>query len=135
MSADRRPPMSARDRLTAMVRTDRGSMTVWSPGEVQDALDAYRTEVLQKAIDRLRAMPVTCTALTGPVWYGTGWNDAIGQLEEIADYQKPDNEMYPGELEHLRALGFNLRAALRRDDLTRAQQLMDTHVAEAKTRR
>ncbi|HJX87044.1 MAG TPA: hypothetical protein VJ277_05710, partial [Gemmatimonadales bacterium] len=69
----------------------------------RELLDAHRTEVrteaLQKAIGRLRAIPVTCTALTGPVWYGNGWNAAITCLEEIADYQKPDDEAYPGELQ------------------------------------
>ena len=38
--------MNARKRLSVMVRTDRGSMTVWSPAEVTDALDAHRAEVL-----------------------------------------------------------------------------------------
>lgn len=42
-------PMSAREVLTVMVRTDRGHMTVWSPTEVQKALDAYRDEVLREA--------------------------------------------------------------------------------------
>jgi hypothetical protein len=41
--------MNARERLELMVRTDRGSMTVWSPAEVRNALDAYRVEVLTKA--------------------------------------------------------------------------------------
>lgn len=43
--------MNARERLNIMVRTDRGSMTVWSPDEVRAALDAYRTEVLAEAAD------------------------------------------------------------------------------------
>lgn len=38
--------MSARDRLAAMVRTDAGSLTVWSLAEVQAALDAHAVEVL-----------------------------------------------------------------------------------------
>ncbi|MEU0397972.1 hypothetical protein ABZ208_35505 [Streptomyces sp. NPDC006208] len=36
--------MSTSERLKAMVRTDRGSVTVWSPDEVRDALDAHRAE-------------------------------------------------------------------------------------------
>lgn len=40
--------MSARDVLSVMIRTDRGSMTVWSPQEAQGAIDAYRAEVLQR---------------------------------------------------------------------------------------
>lgn len=38
--------MNARERLQTMVRTDRGSMTVWPESEVSSALDAYRDEVL-----------------------------------------------------------------------------------------
>ncbi len=38
--------MNACERLQTMVRTDRGSMTVWPESEVASALDAYRAEVL-----------------------------------------------------------------------------------------
>lgn len=38
--------MNARERLEVMIRTDRGSMTVWSQPEIRDALDAYRAEIL-----------------------------------------------------------------------------------------
>jgi len=127
--------MSTRKRLEVMARTDRGDMTVWSTAEVREALNDYRTEAIQKAIGRLRAIPVTCTALTGPVWYGTGWNDAITQLEEIADYQTPDDEDYIGELALLRALALNVRAAARRGDLSRIQQLIDEHHSADKNAR
>ena len=43
--------MTARQSLEVMVRTDRGRMTVWTPAEVQDALDRYRDEVLAEARD------------------------------------------------------------------------------------
>lgn len=43
--------MSARDVLMAMVRTDRGDMTVWTPEQVRRALAAYRAEVLRWAAD------------------------------------------------------------------------------------
>lgn len=121
--------MNARERLAVMVRTDHGSMTVWSQTELTDALDAYRTEVLRKAADRIRAIPIQCTALTGPVWYGDGWKDALTQLEEIADYQKPDDAAYPGELEMLRGLLLNLRVAVRKGDTERAQELIASHDA------
>ncbi|MGP3737986.1 hypothetical protein ACTWJ9_33290 (plasmid) [Streptomyces sp. GDS52] len=98
-----------------------------------NALDTYRREVLAKAIGRLRAIPVTCTALTGPVWYGDGWNAAITELEEIADYQKPDDETYPGELQRLRALALATRVALRKGDLAEVQRVMDAHVASEET--
>ncbi|MGW2692387.1 hypothetical protein ACWC3Y_11055 [Streptomyces sp. NPDC001296] len=94
----------------------------------EQLLDAYRTEVLAKAIGRLRAIPVQCTALTGPVWYGDGWNSAITCLEEIAEYQLPDEETYPGELQRLRALALATRAALRKGELTEVQRVMDAHV-------
>lgn len=40
---------------------------------------------LDRAVAHLRSIPVTCTALTGPVWYGQGWKGAIDELEEYAD--------------------------------------------------
>lgn len=49
--------MSARETLLLMVRTDRGSTTVWSEGEVRDALDAHAAEVakpLTAELGRLR---------------------------------------------------------------------------------
>jgi hypothetical protein len=94
----------------------------------EEMLDAHRDEVLAKAIGRLRAIPVDCTALTGPVWYGDGWNSAIRCLEDIADYQRPDDEDYPGELQRLRATVLALRvAALRKNDLAEAQRVLNDH--------
>ena len=46
--------MNARKALEAMVSTDEGDMTVWSSGEVQSALDAYRAEVLAEGAAELR---------------------------------------------------------------------------------
>lgn len=94
------------------------SVRGWSREAARAVRDAHRAEVLAKAVGRLRAIPVDCTALTGPVWYGDGWNSAITCLEEIADYQQPDDEEYPGELQRLRATVLALRvAALRKEDL------------------
>lgn len=123
--------MTARDRIHAMFNLDESAER-----ELDTRLDAYRTEVITKTVGRLRAVPVDCTALTGPVWYGDGWNAAITTFEEIADYQKPDDEAYPGELQRLRALNLGLRAALlRRDDVEWArQQLVSLAVHEAKER-
>lgn len=99
-----------------------------APDEATTGLDAYRAEVLAKAVGRLRALPVDCTALTGPVWYGAGWNSAITCLEDIADYQRPDDEAYPGELQRLRALVLGLRvAALRQEDLAEVRRLLAVH--------
>lgn len=101
---------------------------------LEEAEADARAKGLAKAVGRLRAIPVTCTALTGPVWYGTGWNEAITTLEEIADYQKPDDEEYPGELQRLRARMRELRAAaLRNEDMARVQQILIDHATyEAK---
>lgn len=40
--------------------------------------------VLRAAVAHLKAVPLGCTALTGPYWYGQGWKDAVSQLEELA---------------------------------------------------
>ena len=47
--------MSAHDVLKTMIRTDRGSITVWSPAEVRDALHAYRAAILDEAEAALTA--------------------------------------------------------------------------------
>ncbi|MET8978505.1 hypothetical protein ABZX85_23095 [Streptomyces sp. NPDC004539] len=96
--------------------------------EATTGLDAYRAEVLAKAVGRLRAVPLECTALTGPVWYGQGWKDCIDALVDIVDYQQPDDEAYPGELGRLRALVVGLRvAALRREDLPEVRRRLAAH--------
>lgn len=122
--------MSARRQIVAALSEDSlgGIATLQDVDRATALVDAYRTEVIAKAIGRLRAVPVTCVALTGPAWYGTGWNDAITTLEEIADYQTPDDEAYPGELQRLRALTLGLRvAALRKEDLAETQRLLSLH--------
>lgn len=43
-------------------------------------------------IAAVRAVPVECTALTGPVWYGEGWTDAVNHLEETADAWPDDSD-------------------------------------------
>lgn len=119
--------MSARDDLIEIVTSSpesSGGDVVWAT----DLVDAYRAEAIGHAIARLYAIPVDCTALTGPVWYGAGWKDCITQLEEIAEYRLPEGEAYPGELQRLRARMRELRAAaLRQEDLGRVQQVLMTH--------
>ncbi|MEU1078186.1 hypothetical protein ABZ404_36975 [Streptomyces sp. NPDC005878] len=44
---------------------------------------------IDRAVMHLRSIPIQCTALTGPVWYGAGWKDAIFELEEYADRIRP----------------------------------------------
>lgn len=119
--------MSARDDLIEIVTSSpesSGGDVVWAT----DLVDAHRAEAIGHAVARLHAIPVDCTALTGPVWYGAGWKDCITQLEEIAEYRLPEGEAYPGELQRLRARMRELRAAaLRREDLARVQQVLMTH--------
>jgi hypothetical protein len=122
--------VSARRQIIAALSEDSmgGIATLHDVAHAEQLVDAHRTEVLAKAIGRLRAIPVTCTALTRPVWYGDGWNSAITQLEEIADCQTPDDEAYPGELQRLRALVLGLRvAALRKGDMAQVQWLLTDH--------
>lgn len=48
-----------------------------------------RVALLHAAVAQLRTVRVDATALTGPVWYGQGFKDAITHLEELAG-QWPD---------------------------------------------
>lgn len=123
--------MSARDEAVELIRRICPShLSADEYGRLlAEKFDAYRTEVLVKAVGRLRAIPVSCTALTGPVWYGDGWHSAITVLEEIAEYQTPDDEAYPGELQMLRALALGIRVAARRADMDQVQRLVLDHAA------
>jgi hypothetical protein len=49
-----------------------------------------RVVEFERALLWLRSLPIQCTALTGPVWYGEGWNDALTELEEYKD-RLPDH--------------------------------------------
>ena len=53
---------------------------------------ADRAAVLREAIARVRRIPVQCTGLTGPVWFGQGWKDAISEFEEIAERVADEDE-------------------------------------------
>jgi hypothetical protein len=122
--------VSARDEAVEMIRRIcPPHLDADEYGQIlAEKFDAHRAEVLAKAVGRMRAIPVDCTALTGPVWYGDGWNSAITCLEDIADYQQPDDEEYPGELQRLRATVLALRvAALRKEDLAEAQRVLNHH--------
>jgi hypothetical protein len=130
--------MSTRRQIVAALSEDSygGIATLSDVDHAEQLVDAHRAEVLAKAIGRLRAIPVDCTALTGPVWYGDGWNSAITCLEEIAEYQVPDDEAYPGELQRLRILALQVRvAALRKEDLSEAQRLLLGHAEHERTAR
>lgn len=125
--------MSARRQIIAALSEDSlgGIATLSDVDRATTLVDAHRKEVLAKAVGRLRAIPVTCT---GPIWYGDGWNSAITQLEEIADYQTPDDEAFPGELERLRTLALQLRVAvIRKQDLAAARLLLDLYEEHRKS--
>ncbi|GAA1457617.1 hypothetical protein NE857_21480 [Nocardiopsis exhalans] len=47
--------------------------------------EGTRADILRWAAHQLRQVPIECTALTGPVWYGAGWKDATDHLEDLAD--------------------------------------------------
>lgn len=50
----------------------------------QQVADAWRA-----AADKLAATPHQPTALTGPYWYGQGWDDAVHHLRDLADWVEP----------------------------------------------
>lgn len=43
----------------------------------------------RRAADLLEAVPHNPTALTGPYWYGQGWDDAVHHLRDLADGMAP----------------------------------------------
>jgi hypothetical protein len=127
--------VSARRQIIAALSEDShgGIATLHAVERAEQLVDAHRAECIGHAVARLRAIPVTCTALTGPVWYGDGWKSAITCLEEIGEYQLPDDEAYPGELQRLRTLALQIRAVARKGgsaeaQRAEAQRVMDAHV-------
>ena len=54
-------------------------------------LAAIRSAV-RTVVAQVRALPVDCTALTGPVWYGDGWKQALDTVEEYADAWPDDGD-------------------------------------------
>ncbi|MFF2123506.1 hypothetical protein ACFVXH_39880 [Kitasatospora sp. NPDC058184] len=42
-----------------------------------------------RAADLLEAVPHHPTALTGPYWYGQGWDEAVHHLRDLADGMSP----------------------------------------------
>lgn len=51
-------------------------------------VSSEQAETLRWAAKTLRGVPITATALTGTVWYGAGWEDAAGHLEDLADGER-----------------------------------------------
>lgn len=77
--------MNARERLQAMIRTNRGSMTVWSPAEVTDALNAHRDESIRDAAP-------LCAVCDTPI----GWiNSPTGDWWAHATHPKDGHDAQP----------------------------------------
>jgi hypothetical protein len=61
--------------------------------EVVDAEQEHaRADALFWAARELRKVPLSCTALTGPYWYGQGWTDAADHLMDLAGWEPSDGE-------------------------------------------
>ncbi|MFB8242875.1 hypothetical protein ACFC58_40705 [Kitasatospora purpeofusca] len=64
-------------------------------GEVHALISEFdRTQALladswNRAADMLEATPYEPTELTGPAWYGQGWDDAVHHLRDLVDGMKP----------------------------------------------
>ena len=58
--------------------------------EFSKALDRYVAALLVGLSKKLLDIPHDATALTGPYWFGQGWEDAAKQVEEYGWYIDPD---------------------------------------------
>lgn len=57
--------------------------------ESPEGLELFVTAVLRAAVGKLNTIPVQCTALTGPVWYGQGFKEAIDLVADMGDAPNP----------------------------------------------
>jgi hypothetical protein len=78
-------------------------------------LAAIRVAV-RAVIAKVRALPVDCTALTGPVWWGDGWKQALDTVEEFADAWPDDGDDLAALVAELRQLADRLREAVAERD-------------------
>ncbi len=85
----------AAHRLRRALAADVGPVEL-PPAEELVALvaefDRMRTLVAdawKQAAVQLAAVPHDPTALTGPVWYAAGWDDAVHHLHDMADGMRP----------------------------------------------
>ena len=70
---------------------------VTETGRARRARSTVIARALHEYADRLDAVPLDCTALTGPVWYGQGWRDAVNHLRDLADGLMPAPQRTGGE--------------------------------------
>jgi plasmid stabilization system protein ParE len=69
---------NARDQIAGQLAEARNLLAASGRAEaIATALRMYA--------DKLDAVPLECTALTGPVWYGQGWRDAVNHLRDLTD--------------------------------------------------
>lgn len=75
---------------------DAGENTTGLPAEqlaaLLDQFDLLEQQVADSwraAADTLAKVPHQPAALTGPYWYGQGWDDAVNHLRDMADYTEP----------------------------------------------
>lgn len=61
-------------------------------GVVEAEQKHARADALFWAARHLRDTPITCTALTGPYWYGQGWKEAADHLQDLAGWDPSDGE-------------------------------------------
>lgn len=144
--------MNARELLQLMIRTDRGSMTVWSKSEVASALDAYRAEILAEA----KVETVAWLVKKAREYRSTGSSQNVRQAEAVeflaskvdrgavraflgtAHYRDALDahraevlaETYPGELDMLRGLVATLHVVAQHGDLTDVRKLLAEHEAD-----
>lgn len=53
-------------------------------GRNTEDLELFVSAVLTAAARKLEGIPVTCTALTGPVWYGEGFKEATDLIRDFS---------------------------------------------------
>ncbi|MFF2751324.1 hypothetical protein ACFVVA_38025 [Kitasatospora sp. NPDC058048] len=54
-----------------------------------DRMRTLLADSWNRAADKLAATPHDPSALTGPPWYGRGWDDAVDRLRDLAEYTEP----------------------------------------------
>jgi hypothetical protein len=87
----------ARERIELMVRTDPGSMTVWSPAEVRNALDGHRDAVIAEVLPAWEAMYEPGNVSDYLIGYANSEAGAKGAAEAWLRSEKDE----PGRLEWL----------------------------------
>lgn len=87
---------SLREEITAALEKSRSLIPSDQAAAVMDVVQGEqkhaRADALFWAARQLRSLPITCTALTGPYWYGQGWKEAADHLMDLAEWDPSDGE-------------------------------------------